>query len=298
MSSTPPAALRSLLAGAIDYAGLFPPASLDMKHAAANYADYRRSPDAWALGRFVVPAARLEELAPVLPSLPSSDSSGAWSISALVVGSEQELGTIRRFNDDMACRAVVDCVEGKVTAADGVERLRVFAATGLETFIEVASNATLRDCMEAAAAIGAQVKIRTGGTTPNAFPSGADALRFMRVCRLAGVSFKATAGLHHPLRAEYRLTYEPSSPRGEMFGFLNILLAAVLVWLREDDEEVRAMLDERSAAAIQFDDSGVQWRLRALTTDVIEAARARFIRSFGSCSFREPLDELAEAGMW
>jgi hypothetical protein len=55
--------LRTLLAHAIDYAGLFPPAQLDMPGAVAEYESYLASSDAWALGRFVVPAARLRELA-------------------------------------------------------------------------------------------------------------------------------------------------------------------------------------------------------------------------------------------
>jgi len=56
-------ALRELMTGLIDYAGLFPPAALEMDAAVRNYEAYLRGPDAWALGRFVVPAARLEDLA-------------------------------------------------------------------------------------------------------------------------------------------------------------------------------------------------------------------------------------------
>ena len=52
-------ALRALLAGIVDYAGLFPPAGLDMPAAVRNYASYRTDDHAWMLGRFVVPASRL-----------------------------------------------------------------------------------------------------------------------------------------------------------------------------------------------------------------------------------------------
>ena len=58
---TPATALRALLEGLVDYAGLFPPAALPMAEAVANYATYLDSADAWALGRFVVPATRLED---------------------------------------------------------------------------------------------------------------------------------------------------------------------------------------------------------------------------------------------
>ena len=46
----------------VDYAGLFPPAGLDMRAAVGNYARYAAGPWAWALGRFIVPVSRLEEL--------------------------------------------------------------------------------------------------------------------------------------------------------------------------------------------------------------------------------------------
>ena len=55
-------ALHALIDGLIDYAGLFPPAALDMAEAARNYASYAQGEYAWVLGRFVVPAARLGEV--------------------------------------------------------------------------------------------------------------------------------------------------------------------------------------------------------------------------------------------
>jgi hypothetical protein len=57
-------AARAFLSGLIDYAGLFPPARLDLDEAIRAYSRYRREGDAWMLGRFIVPAARLVELAP------------------------------------------------------------------------------------------------------------------------------------------------------------------------------------------------------------------------------------------
>ena len=50
--------VKTLLAGAIDYAGLFPPAALSMSEAVINYATYRNSNYNWMLGRFVVTGRR------------------------------------------------------------------------------------------------------------------------------------------------------------------------------------------------------------------------------------------------
>src|SRR4051794_23711208 len=59
--------LRALLSGAIDYAGLFPPAQLPLTQAYYNHVEYLWSPESWLLGRFVCPAARLPELAALGP---------------------------------------------------------------------------------------------------------------------------------------------------------------------------------------------------------------------------------------
>src|SRR4051812_41630301 len=61
--------LRTLLAGIIDYAGIFPPARLPLEQAIRNYARYRQGPASWMLGRFVCPAAQLTPLAPLIDEL-------------------------------------------------------------------------------------------------------------------------------------------------------------------------------------------------------------------------------------
>ena len=128
--------------------------------------------------------------------------------------------------------------------------------------------------------------------TVEAFPAGAEVFRFIRACRDAGIRFKETAGLHHPVRGEYRLAYADGSPSGTMFGYLNLLLAAVLVWGGHDDDAVLDLLEERDQDAIRAVDDGMQWRGLVFTGGGIARARAQFALGFGSCSFREPLDEL------
>jgi hypothetical protein len=103
--------------------------------------------------------------------------------------------------------------------------------------------------------------------------------------------------LHHPLRADYRLTYESDSPRGTMFGFLNLFLAAAFLHAGTDEGEIARMLEETTPEAFLFDKRGVTWRDHRLGQDALRAARHNMIISFGSCSFTEPLDELEALGL-
>jgi hypothetical protein len=295
--------LHTLLQGSIDYAGLFPPAGLDMAAAVAGYAEYRRSADRWALGRFVVPAPRLGELeaaaADLVPSAPSAD---AWPLAVLLgdAGAE-EIRALGEFNCRHAAEGAPalsgDVVEVKADSVAAIERIAAAVPRYLQAYIEVPIAGDPAPLVAAIGRAGARAKVRTGGVTADAFPVAADVARFLAACTAAGVAFKATAGLHHPLRAEYRLTYRPDSASGTMYGFLNLFLAAA--FLREGmsrDDAVR-LLEERDPAAIRFAGGGVEWRGRRLEAGALQRAREQGIVSFGSCSFTEPIGDLRQLGM-
>jgi hypothetical protein len=78
-----------------------------------------------------------------------------------------------------------------------------------------------------------------------------------------------------------------------MYGFLNVFLAAVLIYIGESEETALAVLEETDASAFSFETGAIDWRGKRVTTDQILASRAEFAIAFGSCSFREPVDELA-----
>src|SRR5688572_8745697 len=123
----PAASLRILLQEIVDYAGLFPPAALDMPAAVAEYAAHRAGAHRWMLGRFVVPAARLEEFGRAAePCLPASGD--PWRVSTLAGPNlAVDLGAIARFNRSGRDRAVVDALELKaadpVSAASALGRI-------------------------------------------------------------------------------------------------------------------------------------------------------------------------------
>jgi hypothetical protein len=293
-TGVPSSAFRALLAGAIDYAGLFPPAALDMASAVREYAAQRSGPDAWALGRFVVPAARLEELARATPEAP-----GAVAQLSVLLGGDpaSDLRSLEEFNRRHGARGIrADTVETRADSSEAVGRVLELVPRELTAYLEVPVEPDPAPLLAAIARGGGRAKVRTGGVTADAFPTPAALLRFLRGCVAAGLPFKATAGLHHPLRAEYRLTYAPDSPTGTMFGFANVFLAAAFLHAGMRDDDALRLLEERDARAFRMDADGVEWRGHRLTRAEVEAARGRAIVSFGSCSFSEPVGEARGLG--
>jgi hypothetical protein len=287
--------LRALLAGAIDYAGLFPPASLAMSDAVAEYAAHLAADDAWALGRFVVPAGRLEELAAAGRAVPAPNE--PWRLSVLVGDDLAEDGARAGSFAARSTRFLVDAVEGRAATAEEVLRVGRSLPAAPERYVEIPLTPDVDRLVDAVRAAGTSAKIRTGGVIPSAFPAAAEVGAFLRSCRAAGIAFKATAGLHHPIRAEYPLTYESGSAVCTMYGFINVLVASALAWQREDDSIVVGALTERDHAAFRFGDSAVTWRAYSVGVESIESSRRHFVRAIGSCSFREPLEGIAALGL-
>jgi hypothetical protein len=290
--------LRLLLEHSIDYAGLFPPAALAMRPALENYARYRSGPHAWALGRFVVPAGRLEELETAASGLLPADGQEPWRLGMLI--GADPAADLRRM-EELNCRhaaagagaLVADVVELKAETAEAVEAVLGRLPRHLAAFIELPVTRDPGPALTVIARHGAGAKVRTGGVTEDAFPTTEDLLRFLRAALAAGVPFKATAGLHHPLRAEYRLTYEHDSASGTMFGFLNLFLAAAFLRQGMSDSDVRRLLEDGDPASFAFDREGVSWRGHRLDSAALAEARRSGLGSFGSCSFEEPIGDLA-----
>jgi hypothetical protein len=293
--SVPPA-LRVLLRGVVDYAGLFPPASLDMAAAASEYAAQRTGGDSWMLGRFVLPAARLTEFEQAASSVMPREAWQSWALSALLSGDvEEDIERAEQFNErhrDARQGAVhVDTVELKAHTAREVAHAGELLDRRFDTYMEVPIVEDPADMIEAIARTKAKAKIRMGGTTTDAFPTSAQVVRFIARCLGHGVGFKGTAGLHHPWRNEYRLTYAPDAPRGTMFGFLNLLLATAALASGADERSAVGVLETSETAAVDFRPDGV--RVGGVELNVADLTRARDVMaSFGSCSFSEPVGDL------
>lgn len=278
--------VEALLSGAIDYAGLFPPASLDFERTVGNYAAYRAGGDAWALGRLVLPGSKLAEFADRWP-----DYVAEWPIS-LLLGSDFDAEL--RLAVDAGLK--LDCVECRPATLEQIPEIRRRLPSSAFMFVEGSPQIGADDLLAAIADAGACAKLRTGGVTADAIPAARAVARFLMACANAGVRMKATAGLHHAVRREYRLTYEADSARACMHGFVNFFVAAALAGGGGSEAEVEEILADREAASFRASADQILWRDRVFSADAIQRAREGLALSFGSCSFEEPIEEMRSMG--
>ena len=282
-SATPLPAVRAALGALVDYAGVFPPAQLPLEHALGEYLQARRGPDSWMLGRFIVRLSQVDQLAPAVPSgerlplcliLDQGPQSVRWaaelrtrsralSIDALEIAlaPDQIENYARSLDEETGLRAIPSYVEAPVTAF-----------------------ATLARC-------GLGAKLRCGGMTPEAYPSPEQAAAFIWNASRNGVPFKATAGLHHPVR------HYNEAAGATMHGFLNLLAASALALQGAPLETITRAVQTEDAAAFTMDSGGLHFEERLFDASLLREVRARSFIAYGSCSFSEPVDDLRAMGI-
>ncbi len=302
------ASLKTLVSAIVDYAGLFPPAKLDLRSSMQHYAQSAATPDCWMLSRFVLPAARLEELYTIVPELPLSQ----WSLSLVVKNLEEveqafALQTDRLTLKNASPSVKIAALEFTPRSPSEISALINQLPPDLDAFFEIPLDSSFTDSIAVLQGTAASAKVRTGGLTEAAFPISKQLAEWICACAQANVPFKATAGLHHPFPGTYRLTYEPDSPTARMHGFMNVAVAAAFAYSQAiDQEEVIQLLEINSFSdalsdALQFENDTLIWNndreKRQLDLSEIQKSRQRFFRSFGSCSFQEPIDDLKKLNL-
>lgn len=291
--------VRILLSEAIDYAGLFPPAGLSMSEAVINYATYRNSNYSWMLGRFVVTAARLGEFYESARDFMLRDEARPWRVS-VVVGENvfETLRLIEDFNIANGPGVVCDTLEIRAETSALIENSVNALPSAVTAYFELALDERLPDLIATLAIKGQRAKMRTGGVTPEAFPRTNEVVRFVRTCLAANVPFKATAGLHHPIRCFRPLTYENNSPKGTMHGFLNLFLMTGFAREGYRVSLLEDVMEEEFEEVFRFEDQAAIWRDDfSLNIWQLERLRKFGIQSFGSCSFDEPIADLQKLGV-
>jgi len=278
-------AIETLLAGLFDFAGLYPPASLDMRTAVRNYLRYLQGAHRTSLGRFVVHADRISELHDV-----AGESFAQIRLSVVVAAD----GDIRRVLESLGHLNDV-ALECKVVSAANVERVKEQRSEDVECYFEIPMEID-EGLLDAVKLCGARAKLRMGGVTAEAFPSAKAIVKMLKALAERQLPFKATAGLHHPIRSRHAFTYEAGSAAGTMHGFMNLACAATVLHFGGAERDTMQIFEEEDPGAWRITYDEIQCRGFRWTLEQMHAARQHFLISIGSCSFEEPIRDLESLG--
>ncbi|WP_026402694.1 hypothetical protein [Actinomadura rifamycini] len=272
--------LPAFAVGLCDDAAVFPPGRAPLADAVPAHRRHRAAPYTALVGPLILPATALDDLAPLLDREPGGPLDLALTAPAGPAQAADALAAAAGLPVDL--RGLEVAVPPGWTPSDLVR-----AVDGLRTdvpiHVEVPRDERRPAVIAALAASGHRAKFRTGGVTADLYPDPAELAAAVAAAVAAGVPFKATAGLHHPVR-----NTDPGTGF-DQHGFLNLLLAADAALDGRPAAELAALLADRDAASVAA-------RVAALPPDRTAAARAAFV-SFGTCSITDPLTELADLGL-
>jgi hypothetical protein len=297
----PAASLRALLAHSIDYAGMFPPCSLELEPALKNQAEYVHSPDAWMLGAFVLSSQQFDATRQLLSEF---DAQHPLRVAALgtktanvdafleaLDDADAAIRSLSRHNVDLVSISHLEMFLPHDVDVASLKEARLIVGD-LPVFWEAPPDraeqtiALLAEFNSDADSATFGYKLRTGGVTADAFPTSMQIAKALVTPATHQLPIKFTAGLHHPLR-QYR-----DEVQTKMHGFLNVLGAAVLAAEhRWDTNQTAMMLEDENVDSFSFTDDFFAWREWRIDTERLQYRR-KFVVSFGSCSFDEPREDL------
>ena len=301
--STSPAFSR-LLSKSIDYAGLFPPASLPLSEAIEMFRRYLNGRESWIIASIVLPIDRLTEAASFLPETPfrltaifrRNDDSNLW-LSCL----KEDCEHLRAFlsaHPQVAIQALEIPLPKPGDAGATAKRVEELAplVNGYRVFLELPPGAGPEELAAMIAALERHrlplwgLKMRMGGTVPGAFPAASTVADVLAMVRDHRVPIKFTAGLHHPLR------HWDNDLGVHMHGFINVLMAALFAYAcRLPSKNIETILADEQSKNFVFSGNVARWLDLPIRTELIEDLR-RLIVGFGSCSVAEPLHDLRALG--
>jgi hypothetical protein len=276
----------------IDYAGIFPPASLSFKESFKNFSDFMQASGPQIVGNIAWHAKDLAELTTV--------SGGHPAFGVAVIGRpasrwddwqnarEADTEDMNRFLE-RSPNAEIATYEFKIPAVnllEDVTRSSKPFATETNVCFEIPWVEGMEEMISGIAESEfGYAKFRFGGTDAEAYPSIELAARAIKQCVDLDLPFKCTAGLHQPI------AHTENAYGVHAHGFLNILTAVAGGLFADlnlgEIEKVLAATDPglwRIGAGLAFED---------LTFDGDQLAECRAIfDSIGSCSVEEPLEGL------
>jgi hypothetical protein len=271
----------ALFAGLFDDAAMFPPADMKMPAALRQHARHRLSWYADTVGPFVCNARWLGRLAAQADAL----GLAPLAVAAVVSDGVDELARLRDVvgRHPQLTLAAVEVPLRSTRLAHAIQELQPLCATGVPCYLEVPVRAVDDQVVHELGGAGVRLKLRTGGTSIDAFSSEQQLAVPLVACAAERLQFKCTAGLHNAVR------HRDEQTGFQHHGFLNVALAA----------RVAASTGNAAATADALGDPdplSVQSQVHALTERDVAAIRAMFC-SFGTCSIDEPIADLVAMGL-
>lgn len=310
--------VRGFLHNTIDYAGLFPPASLDLEESFNNFVGYSNGPDSWMLSKFICPFRRTQDLS-LLPGFKSSTqkmrlsllSTSSMKTDEFMRFFKDDILSFRELPDDFHNKSIFETIELKFP----IELIEKNSKNGIRIFLDSLSEVVKEhfdhrififcelplignfdhNLKQAVKGItehnetfnDAGFKLRTGGTDPSDIPSPDILVSTIRQCLVHNVTLKFTAGMHHPIR------HRDLNMNTLMHGFINVFGAGILAFRHTiSDRELSEMISDEDPANFKFSEDAFEWREWKSDTEEIHGARNGLVLSFGSCSFDEPVEDL------
>jgi len=253
--------IPAMLRGLIDDAALFPPGNAPLATAVPAHRGYRQSWFEGLVGPLLIPQSRLRELDP---------GRGELHLGVIVDGD------LDQVPEDVAALGPEVSVAHYESRHALDHLVRAAPAWGKPVYAEIPFG---DDALDAVRATGFTPKFRTGGLAAEFFPSPETLAAAIVGCRVRGLQFKLTAGLHGAVR------HRDPETGFDHHGFLNVLVAANEAASGASVESLTEVL-----ASTDADD------LAARARRVLNRPRALWT-GFGSCSIDEPLDDLAKLGL-
>ena len=303
----PSVSLYHFLDKLIDYAGLFPPAKLEIEPSLKNYAEYIKSTDKWMMSQFIIPVLRLNEI----PTGLMKNYSKNFPLNLSLISGDicNDIATVNKFINMNNNSTIFTGYESRISDLAmfsqnllDVQELGQNQNLNFESFYEVSPNDSWMNQMNEAVSIisafnaeyeaGVGFKLRCGGIEANMFPSAESIAQAILACKDASVAMKFTAGLHHPVR------HYSESVKTKMYGFFNIFIGGMIAdkFNLEADTLTTILLDE-NPENFTFDDNGLHWKTYSISNLEIQNYRQESFISYGSCSFNEPREDLQQLGL-
>ena len=298
--------LEMLLEGLFDYSGMFPPEAKSLEDALADSARFPQTLcRPWLVNTdFVLALGDLRKVTTDI--LKRSGFSDERHFRCAVLGSlftgdiapffseVKLLLEFNRTNSENRPSSTISSYEIRLDAAvlpssSLTDILRPLAEQHIAIFLEPDLSVhhweeVLASTIECITPLREVIGLKFRGTGPTGIATPKIA-RVLRAGARAQLHLKATGGMHHPII---------ESRYGNTLGFLNVAMALALLRSASSsltEEDLVFCLNETDVSAFSFG-SSARWHDHEISLRELREIHARLRFSIGSCSLREPDEDL------